>query len=96
MPAGEAISTRLHRLAMVSLLTLCSLANYRYKWVDEDFILYIVAGTQHLLKERRGSEHPLGPQSATYALIKAVAGWLRNILTITCTRTGNSTTKFTR
>lgn len=53
-------------------------AKYHYKWANEDFLLYTVAGTQYVLKERRGSEHPLGPSSATDALIKAVGGWLLN------------------
>lgn len=55
-----------------------SFAKYHYKWSNEDFIVYTVMNVQYVLKERRGSEHPLGPSDATDALIKAVGGWLLN------------------
>lgn len=53
-------------------------AKYHYKWSNEDFIVYTVMNVQYVLKERVGSEHPLGPSNATDELIKAVGGWLLN------------------
>lgn len=56
-------------------------AKYHYKWNNEDFILYTVRQPmgsllQYIQKERQGSEHALGPSSATDALIKTTGEWL--------------------
>jgi hypothetical protein len=53
-------------------------AKYKYTWAGNDFIVYTVQNVQYVLKERKGSEHPLGPSSVTDDLIKAVGGWLLN------------------
>lgn len=50
-------------------------AKYHYQWNQEDFILYVVLGMQYVLKERRPSEHALGPSSVTDQLIKTVGEW---------------------
>lgn len=51
-------------------------AKYHYQWSHEDFILYVVGQVQYVLKERRDSEHALGPSKATDQLIQSVGDWL--------------------
>jgi len=51
-------------------------AKFRYRWNNEDFMLYTVSEMQYVLKERRDHEHALGPSHATDALIQTVGDWL--------------------
>lgn len=51
-------------------------AKYHYKWINEHFVLYVVGPVQYVLKERRDSEHALGPSKATDRLIQTVGDWL--------------------
>ena len=55
-------------------------AKYHYKWGSEDFILYTVPGVQYVLKERKSSEHPLGPSKVRPDHIRT----LLNNLTLFC------------
>lgn len=50
-------------------------AKYHYNWNDEDFVLFTVANVQYVLKERQGSEGPLGPSHITDKLILTVGKW---------------------
>jgi len=50
-------------------------ARYRYRWSNEDFLLYTVGGVQYILKEPRGSETTLSTSAVVDALITAVGTW---------------------
>lgn len=50
-------------------------AKYYYKWNDEDFILYTIGNVQYVLKERKSSEHSLGPSHITDTLIMTIGNW---------------------
>ena len=50
-------------------------AKYHYQWSSQDFVLYTVGNVQYVLKERVGSEQPLGPSHITDKLILTVGEW---------------------
>jgi transitional endoplasmic reticulum ATPase len=50
-------------------------AKYHYSWSQADFILYTIGNVQYVLKERDGSEQPLGPSHVTDKLILTVGEW---------------------
>ena len=56
-----------------------SFAKYRYRWNNENFILYTVYSVQYILKERRDGEDVLGPSRITDELVLNIGDWMNKL-----------------